>query len=73
MAIKLTIHKIDQNMKTAVITLIDNDHVWVYMNAIELELNSDGTANTKWLTHWAKLHICRFRLSYIDKIEKDLV
>ena len=73
MAIKLTIHRIDKDLKTAVVSLSDGEYSWIEKKNISLELNSDGTANTIWMAQWTKLNICKHRLKYIDENEKDLV
>ena len=73
MAIKLTIHRINKELKTAVVSLSDGEYSWIKKKNISLKLNPDGTANTTWLAQWTKLNICSYRLKYIDKNEKDLV
>jgi len=73
MAIKLTIHRIDKESNTAVVSLSDGEYSWIEKKNMSLELNPDETANTTWLSQWTKLNICKYRLRYIDKNEKDLV
>ena len=73
MGIKTTIHSINKQDGTAVISLVDEGHVWIDAKNIEMKLNPDGTANTAWFNQYIKLLICEFRLRYIDKTEEDLL
>ena len=73
MPIKTTIHSIDTNSKTAIITIVDGNFVVSNYKNISIELNDNGTANTDWLTLYSKYTVYHNRLMRLDRAEDDLV
>ena len=73
MPIKTTIHSIDTNSKTAIITIVDGNFVVSNYKNVSIELNDNGTANTDWLTLYSKYTVYDSRLVRLDKAEDDLV
>ena len=73
MSIKTTIHSIDVQGKSAIVTIVDEDFIIVDRKNMAIELNDDGTANTSWLTLCAKYTAYNSRLVRLDKAEDDLL
>ena len=70
MSIKTTIHSIDVQGKSAIVT---EDFIIVDRKNMAIELNDDGSANTSWLTLCAKYTAYNSRLVRLDKAEDDLL
>jgi len=73
MSIKLTIHSIDTNSNSAIISLHDGNITLSKEQNVSIELNPDGSANTQWLKTYAKYFAFHKRLVRLDKIEDDLL
>ena len=74
MSIKIKVHSVDKNSNSAIITILDGDHFVVdKKNIFNVWLNSDGSANTTYLTLCAKYITFRDRLERIDEAEDDLL
>ena len=75
MSIKLTIHKLDVQNKSAVITLIDGEYIIINKkNLSGIELDETGnSANTVWLNEEIKKHVFSARLARLKKGEKDII
>lgn len=73
MPIKTTIHSIDTNSKTAIITIVDDNFVVSNYKNVSIELNDNGTANTDWLTLYSKYTVYNSRLVRLDNAEDDLL
>ena len=75
MSIKLTIHKLDVQNKSAVITLIDGEYIIINKkNLSGIELDETGnSANTVWLNEEIKKYVFSARLARLKKSEKDIV
>ena len=73
MPIKTTIHSIDTNSKSAIVTIVDGDDAVLNYKNIGIELNNSGTANTDWLILYSKYTVYHHRLMRIEKTEDDLV
>tara|TARA_E500000318_G_scaffold16821_2_gene17075 strand:- start:839 stop:1060 length:222 start_codon:yes stop_codon:yes gene_type:complete len=73
MSVKLTIHSIDTNSNTAVISLKDGDSYLISEQSLEIKMNPDGSANNEWLKTFSKYFSVHKRLVWLDKIEDDLL
>ena len=73
MAIKVTIHNIDTEFKTAIISIIDSDIVVEDQSSTRIELNDDGTINTPYLMKMIKMRVCHYRLKTLSDLEEDLL
>lgn len=74
MAIKIQIHQINVKSNTAIISLLDNDHVLIdRKRCINIKLNKDGSANTEFFKLYAKYITFQDRLFRLDKNEDDLL
>ena len=74
MSIKIKVHSVDKNSNSAVITILDGDrYVIDKKNIFNVWINSDGSANTAYLTLCAKYITFRDRLEKIDEAEDDLL
>ena len=77
MAIKLTIHSMDTENKSAVVTLSDNMRWIIYKKNMSIQLNEDGTSvNTIWLNEFIKDRVFSARLSRLvddEQIKDDII
>jgi len=74
MSIKLKVHSIDAISNSAIITVLDGDHIVLdKKNRYNLHFNGDGSANTEYLILCAKYLVFRDRLERLDILEDDLI
>jgi len=74
MPITIKIHEIDVKSNSAILTISDGDRVFVdRKRGLNIKLNRDGSANTQFLTLYAKYLTFQNRLDLIDKLEDDLI
>jgi len=70
-SIKLIIHSIDKVHRTAIVSISDGEEIITDKASTRLNLNVDGTANTVWLTQYAKKQVLFNRLNRLEEKEKE--
>jgi hypothetical protein len=74
MSIKIKIHEINIKANSAIVTISDDDYILVdEKRCLNIKLNSDGSANTQFLTLYAKYLTFKNRLERLDNTEDDLI
>lgn len=73
MSIKLKLHSVNPISKDAVVSLYDGDVVIFENSNISIDVNGDGSANTSWLTHYAKHTIYMHRIKMLEDLEGDII
>ena len=73
MAIEVTIHKINTEGKTCVVTIIDNNNIILDKKNIGLSLNPDGTADNNWINERIKTIVSEHRLTNNYTLDIDTV
>ena len=66
MAISTTIHKINTEDTSCIVTVYDDGKLIIDRSNIGLELNPDGTANTQWISERLKNYVFGKRLHDLE-------
>jgi hypothetical protein len=73
-SIKVIVHRININQKSAVISLSENGVAYLNKNNIGVELDSDGAAiDLNWFYKFIKYVVHRYRLVNLEINEEDLI
>ena len=67
MAVNTTIHKIDTDKRSCIVTVYDEDILIIDRKNIGLDLNPDGTANTQSIIQKLKDYVFNTRLHNLEK------